>query len=120
MTKSKKTLKLIKDILHEKCPQCDNRYAFMKKSGIIKFPEMHKYCPACEYRFEREPGYFIGAMYISYGLAVLLGLPTFVILHYSFPSLSLIENVSLVICLLILFSFKNFKWSRLIYLRIFP
>ena len=27
-------------------------------------------CPACGLHFNREPGYFLGAMYISYGLAV--------------------------------------------------
>jgi len=31
---------------------------------------MHESCPACGYRFEKEPGYFIGAMYVSYALAV--------------------------------------------------
>jgi hypothetical protein len=31
---------------------------------------MHERCPACELKFEREPGYFLGAMYIGYGLAL--------------------------------------------------
>ena len=31
---------------------------------------MHATCPECGLLFEREPGYFVGAMYISYGLAV--------------------------------------------------
>ena len=31
---------------------------------------MHEYCPACGLKFEREEGYFLGAMYISYGLAL--------------------------------------------------
>ncbi len=31
---------------------------------------MNKRCAACGYRFEREPGYFMGAMYFSYALAV--------------------------------------------------
>jgi hypothetical protein len=31
---------------------------------------MHPACPVCDLRYEREPGYFLGAMYISYGLAV--------------------------------------------------
>jgi Protein of unknown function (DUF983) len=31
---------------------------------------MHERCPACGLRFEREPGYFLGAMYIGYGLAL--------------------------------------------------
>ena len=27
-------------------------------------------CPVCGLQFEREPGYFLGAMYVSYGLSV--------------------------------------------------
>ncbi len=33
---------------------------------------MNPECPACGVRFEREPGYFLGAMYLSYGLGVAL------------------------------------------------
>jgi len=31
---------------------------------------MHERCPACDLKFEREDGYFLGAMCIGYGLAV--------------------------------------------------
>ena len=31
---------------------------------------MHERCLACDLKFEREPGYFLGAMYIGYGLAL--------------------------------------------------
>ena len=33
---------------------------------------MHERCRVCAYRFEREQGYFIGAMYINYGVTVLI------------------------------------------------
>jgi hypothetical protein len=32
---------------------------------------MYERCSVCELEFEREPGYFLGAMYISYGLVLL-------------------------------------------------
>jgi hypothetical protein len=32
---------------------------------------MHERCPVCGLKFEREEGYFLGAMYISYGLALI-------------------------------------------------
>lgn len=31
---------------------------------------MHDHCPVCNLKFQREEGYFLGAMYISYGLAL--------------------------------------------------
>ena len=33
---------------------------------------MHERCRVCGYRFEREQGYFVGAMYINYGVTVLI------------------------------------------------
>jgi hypothetical protein len=30
------------------------------------WPKMHLRCPICNLLFDREPGYFLGAMYISY------------------------------------------------------
>jgi len=32
---------------------------------------MSERCPVCGFKFEREQGYFLGAMYISYGLALI-------------------------------------------------
>ena len=34
------------------------------------FPKMHERCPVCDLKFAREAGYFLGAMYISYGIAL--------------------------------------------------
>jgi hypothetical protein len=34
------------------------------------FPKMFERCPVCDLGFEREEGYFMGAMYISYVLAL--------------------------------------------------
>jgi len=31
---------------------------------------MHDRCPVCHLKYEREQGYFIGAMYVSYALAI--------------------------------------------------
>ena len=32
--------------------------------------EMNATCPVCGHRFEREPGFFQGAMYVSYGIGI--------------------------------------------------
>jgi heme/copper-type cytochrome/quinol oxidase subunit 4 len=41
---------------------------------------MNQACPVCGLPFLREAGYFLGAMYISYGLGVLTVLPVAVLL----------------------------------------
>ena len=58
-------------ILHQLCPRC-RRGSIFSTSIFRIFPRMHQRCPACGLRFEREQGYFLGAMYFSYGIAAIL------------------------------------------------
>jgi hypothetical protein len=37
---------------------------------MFLFPAMRERCPVCDLKFEREQGYFLGAMYIGYALAL--------------------------------------------------
>ena len=57
-------------ILRQMCPRCRSARIF-RKSIFTGFPRMHECCPNCGLKFEREQGYFLGAMYISYGLALI-------------------------------------------------
>jgi uncharacterized protein (DUF983 family) len=118
--KRKPVGKIIPSILKEKCPNCGKGQVFEKKKSIFQFPVMKKKCEVCDYRFDREPGYFLGAMYLSYGLAVLQGLITFLICHFFFPNLPTIAIPLLIMAVVILFSYKNYKLSRIIYIHIFP
>ena len=59
----------VSSILRQLCPRCRSATIF-RSSLYWGFPKMHDHCPACNLHFNREPGYFLGAMYISYGLAL--------------------------------------------------
>lgn len=118
-------LKLTKDnlvqlILKEKCPNCGKGNVYQKKKRLIELPIMNDRCNECHYYFDREPGYFLGAMYISYGLAVLQGIITFLMLYYFLPNIPTIWVVLIILLVISLFSIKNFKLSRIIYIHIFP
>jgi uncharacterized protein (DUF983 family) len=63
------------------CPLCRSGRIF---AGRWK---MNDTCPACHTPFEREPGYFVGAMYISYAMAVpILATFTAILSYGIFPS----------------------------------
>jgi len=60
-----------KGIFHQLCPRC--RIGRIYPTSIFRgFPRMNERCAACDLKFEREQGYFLGAMAISYALAVAL------------------------------------------------
>lgn len=51
-------------MLRQRCPRCCEGKIYQR--GM----EMNERCPTCDLHFEREPGYFMGALYVSYTLAV--------------------------------------------------
>jgi len=61
-------------ILEQRCPRCLIGRIF-RYSIFRGFPRMCERCSICDLKFEREPGYFLGAMYLSYGLGVLIMAP---------------------------------------------
>jgi uncharacterized protein (DUF983 family) len=75
-------------ILRQLCPRCHTAKIFRR--SIFLFPAMHERCPACGLKFEREEGYFLGAMYIAYGLALvtiaIFGLLLWRLAHWSFQT----------------------------------
>ena len=54
--------------LRLRCPRCGQARLFER--GY----RMRDRCPACGLELEREAGYFVGAIYINYGLTVTLAL----------------------------------------------
>ena len=57
---------MLRSILFLRCPRCRRGELF---TGLLDMPER---CLVCGLVYEREHGYFVGAMAISYGLAVAL------------------------------------------------
>jgi len=69
---------LMHSILTMKCPCCRTAKMFKVPlpTGYKHFGEMHEKCPVCGQKLELEPGFYYGAMYVSYGLnvAIFVGL----------------------------------------------
>jgi uncharacterized protein (DUF983 family) len=56
--------------LHAKCPRCRQGDMFATPMYGFKLQKMHRECPHCGMKFEKEPGYFYVAMFISYAMNV--------------------------------------------------
>lgn len=120
MNKKQDKNSLFKNVLLNKCPNCGKGLVFKKSEGVFKMPVMYEKCESCSYQFDREPGYFLGAMYISYGFAVLQAIIAFVLTYYFFPNFSTFWQVIIIIFVLLVFAKKNYKISRILYIHIFP
>jgi len=102
-----------------KCPNCEKGAIFEKKGNIflLRIPKMHENCLECGYKFEKEPGYFLGAMYISYGFTVIEMLAVF-FATYWFVSLSVFFVI--ILGTLVLLSLFNYRIARTIWIILFP
>ncbi len=78
---------------------------------------MYEHCPHCGLRYEVEPGYFIGAMYVSYavsgGVALVLGF----MLFYLFGDPAGWVYTSVVAGAVLLIVPINFRISRVVWLH---
>src|SRR5437764_2007085 len=60
---------VVRAVARAACPRC-RRGPIFRGSVLRGFLAMHEKCPVCGLKFEREPGYFLGAMYFSYMLSI--------------------------------------------------
>src|SRR2546430_17043379 len=71
----------LRSILQQRCPRC--RIGGIFQYSIFRgFPKMCERCSICDLKFEREPGYFLGAMYFSFALGVLIMAPIAALLWF--------------------------------------
>jgi uncharacterized protein (DUF983 family) len=59
----------IQAILRELCPRCHAGKIFRGPLWRT-YLAMNERCPVCDLKYEREQGYFLGAMYFSYMLSI--------------------------------------------------
>lgn len=112
-------MRVYKKVVEGKCPKCEKGKIFSSKGNIflLQTPKMNEKCSNCNYSFEREPGYFLGAFYVSYGMTVFELMVLYFILQFFIVNVGAI--ISLMLITLILLSFFNFRVSRLMWIQMF-
>ena len=70
----------LNSILTGSCPRCQNESMYLDKNPLhfSKLLKMKEKCSHCSLKYLIEPSFFYGAMYVSYGLNVALGVAAFI------------------------------------------
>ena len=106
----------IEAIKKQKCPRCHHGDLFTTSVfNIGGFYKMYPKCSACEQTFEPEPGFYYGAMFISYGMLVLMSISTWIILYFVFQPAFEVYLIVILILNVLLLPFI-FRYSRTLYL----
>jgi len=80
---------------------------------------MYPTCPVCGHRFEREPGFFQGAMYVSWVIGVFyLGVLAVLADRFLVPRIGIASAVACVIVIHVLCIPAVFRYSRVIWAHI--
>lgn len=94
--------------LRLRCPRCGKSKLF--RAWFSMFPE----CSACGLSYDREPGFYLGSIYVNYGLtAVMTTILYFVGFNYGVPDNWLLAGLA-VFC--VVFPLLLFRHARAIWL----
>ena len=111
---------LMYSILTTKCPRCREGNMFPKGTLYsTKFAYMHKACPCCRQPFEPEPGYYFGAMFVSYGISTAIFLVAFFVLNLLLEEITMLVVFITVVGVVIGFLPIIFRLSRSLWINIF-
>src|SRR5688572_1640969 len=98
-----------------KCPRCGEGAVFKHQLLSLHFADMHNACPKCQATFEPEPGFYFGAMFVSYAITVAIMVASSTILWLFFDA-STNTHIVTFIGVTILFSPFSYRCSRLLWL----
>ncbi len=111
---------IIYSTVHNKCPRChkgkifENNFAYNFKNGV----KMNHHCSECQLIYERETGFFYGAMYVSYalmaGILIISFLTDLLFLH-----LGPLVLASSVVSIMLAVSPYVYRWARTIWINFF-
>lgn len=110
----------ILSLLLLRCPKC-RKGKFLKSHpyNLSDFNQVRKTCNRCKKNYRIEPGFFYGAMYVSYGLGVGLSILVFLILYLlNLTSEMMTPLVTIMLSILVFTPYIN-ALSKVIWASIF-
>jgi hypothetical protein len=86
---------------------------------LSKAGDLHEHCSACGLKYEKEPGFYYGAMYVAYALAVALFVTIWTSYNLWFPNVSVGWQIGTVIFATIILGPYIYALSKTIWAKFF-
>ncbi len=107
-------------VINARCPQCREGRLFKYKFwNLLKFSQMYEHCPTCNLRYEVEPGFWFGAMYVSYALTVGIMVVGGIVIYNFFGdpgALGYVVPITVISLIAVPF---NFRIARTVFIHLF-
>ena len=110
----------LNSILTGSCPKCHEESMYVEKNPykLGSLYKMNETCSHCHTQYMIEPSFFYGAMYVSYGLTVAIGMAIFVTLNVILGLEVLTTFIGIVIGIIVLMPVTA-RLARNIYINMF-
>jgi uncharacterized protein (DUF983 family) len=106
----------IKAAWQGKCPHCHKGDIFkFPLSKISRFSVMNEVCANCGTSFIPEPGFYFGALYVSYAFTMVFFVGLWLTLYFLFDPASWVYLAAIVSACILFIPF-NFRYSRILFL----
>jgi uncharacterized protein (DUF983 family) len=107
-------------ILRRKCPQCNEGEFFISHPYNLKrIGDTHESCENCNLKYEREPGFYYGAMFVSYGLGVMVFVGLWALLNFAFVDVHVGWQIAFILVSIVLLGPYLYALSKIIWINMF-
>lgn len=107
-------------ILNFKCPACHEGKFFTSHPYNLKNAgQVYENCPVCDEKFSKEPGFYYGAMYVSYALGVAMFVAIYLAIRILYPSASVTIYIFGIIASMIILGPLLYSLSKIIWANMF-
>ncbi|MBJ2122681.1 MULTISPECIES: DUF983 domain-containing protein [Flavobacterium] len=110
----------LNSIITGSCPKCQKESMYEDKNPLhlSKVLKMNENCSHCGFKYQIEPSFFYGAMYVSYALNVAVGIAAFIVSFVFFEATIEQSFIAIILTLVVLFPFV-LRLSRNLYINMF-
>lgn len=117
LTKGSKLYSIFKN----KCPKCQEGSFFDSPNAydLKNFSKMPSECPVCHEQYEPEPGYYYGAMYVSYAINVAVFVSVWVACIVLFGEIGVWYQVMASVFIGLAMTPVTFRFARLVWINFF-
>lgn len=107
-------------IFKMKCPRCQEGDFFISHPyDLKKAGDLHTNCSHCDLKYSREPGFYYGAMYVSYALGVALFVTLWVSFNLFFEDVPVGLQILIVSVFSIVLAPYFYALSKIIWANLF-
>lgn len=107
-------------VLHLKCPVCHEGEFFQAHPyNLNRVGDLHANCPVCGVKYEKEVGFYTGAMYVSYAIGVAVCVSVWVALMVLLPDLGIITQIMAIASVMLFGAPLFYALSKIIWANFF-